>query len=80
MFWPPETRFAVSRAVVKKIAVAMKERGDKRDIPQSMWPDVHPRPFFVPQPNKNPVARVEATDAQEFGPGGYNGINEGTKR
>lgn len=35
---------------------------------------------FVPQPNKNPVARVEATDAQEFGPGGYNGINEGTKR
>lgn len=35
---------------------------------------------FVPQPNKNPVASVEATDAQEFGPGGYSGINDGTKR
>lgn len=74
------TKFAVSRAVVKKMAVAMSERGDRRERPQSMWPDVQPRPFFVPQPSRNPIPNVDATEAHEFGAGGYVGIRDGANR
>jgi hypothetical protein len=42
----PDTKLAVSKAVVKKMAVAINERGDKREIPQSIWPDVQPRPLY----------------------------------
>jgi hypothetical protein len=42
---PPETTFAVIRAVVKKRAVEINERGERRERPQSIWPEVQPRPF-----------------------------------
>lgn len=45
MLDPPFAKFAVIRAEVKKTAVAINERGERRDNPQSMWPEVHPRPF-----------------------------------
>lgn len=37
--------FANTRAVMKNIPVAIKERGERRESPQSMCPDVQPRPF-----------------------------------
>lgn len=43
---PPLAKLAVIRAVVKKTAVAINERGERRDNPQSMWPEVQPRPFY----------------------------------
>ena len=49
MFDPPPTILAVSKAVVKKVAVAINDRGDNRDRPQSICPDVHPRPFYRPE-------------------------------
>jgi hypothetical protein len=44
---PPSTKFAVSNAVVKKMAVAINERGERRERPHSMWPEVQPRPFYI---------------------------------
>lgn len=45
--WPASSvTLAVSRAVVKKMAVAIRDRGERRERPQSMWPDVQPRPFY----------------------------------
>ena len=46
MLAPPWLTLAVIRAVVKKTAVAISERGERRDRPQSMWPEVQPRPFW----------------------------------
>jgi hypothetical protein len=45
MLDPPLTKLAVIRAEVKKTAVAINERGERRDNPQSMCPEVQPRPF-----------------------------------
>lgn len=35
---------AVMTAVEKKVAVATRLRGDKRETPQRKWPLVHPEP------------------------------------
>jgi hypothetical protein len=45
MLEPPETALAVIRAVVKKMVVEINERGERRERPQSMWPEVQPEPF-----------------------------------
>jgi hypothetical protein len=42
----PTPVLAVMRATVKKMPVAISERGERRDTPQSMWPDVQPFPFY----------------------------------
>jgi hypothetical protein len=41
------TMLAVIVVVVKKVAVAMTDRGERRDRPLTMWPDVQPAPFWT---------------------------------
>lgn len=42
---PPPKVFAVIRAVTKNIPVAIRERGERRESPQSICPDVQPWSF-----------------------------------
>jgi hypothetical protein len=61
---------AVTRAVEKNKEVAISDRGERRDRPQSIWPEVQPLPFFVPQPISSPNPSVDAADVQEDGASG----------
>ena len=40
--WMSGTKVRVRTAVLKKIAVLVRERGERRGRPQSMWPEVQP--------------------------------------
>jgi hypothetical protein len=61
---------AVTTAVEKNKEVAISDRGERRDRPQSIWPEVQPLPFFVPQPTSRPSPSVNAADFQEDGASG----------
>ncbi len=39
-------------------AVAVIERGERRAMPQTPWPDVQPPPRRVPKPTRSPAATV----------------------
>lgn len=38
---------ATMTEVAKNVAVAMRLRGERRETPHSMWPDVHPDPSWM---------------------------------
>ena len=46
---------AVRAPVHMKQATASMDRMEKRGIPQTPWPLVHPFPSLVPKPTKNPA-------------------------
>lgn len=89
-----DARLAVNNPVVKKMTVAIRDRGDKREMPQSMCPEVQPLPLylivsccvsnghgsvtFVPHPSKNPVPSVDSME--DVGAAGYVGNSDGMSK
>src|SRR5450432_260717 len=54
----PRVTATVSIPVATKTSVATMERGDRRLIPQSPCPEVHPLPSVVPTPTRNPPMAI----------------------
>jgi len=63
------TTNTTAAAVAMKISVAANERSDRRDRPQTPWPEVHPLPSTAPKPTSRPAATSAGNPASMTGAG-----------